>query len=103
MTTANRYLFVKQGCPFCKKYKAVREVINLDLKNDKRIQLIDVTSYSAHGIIMDSRAEAVIKSGLMTGVPMLYMDGFIVRGATSESFVKGWLLGYLAKTGELKD
>jgi glutaredoxin len=102
MAAYNRYLFVKHGCPHCRKYKAIRESINAQLLPEKRIKLVDVSSYVDFGIIMDPVTKAMVEQNSLSGVPLLYMDGFVVHGATTEANVKGWLLGYLKKTGEMK-
>lgn len=91
---SNRILFVKHNCPFCRKYYGIVEDINRHLKPEKRVQKIYVEELEP---IVDKFAPYLQKYG----TPFLYMNGYVVAGMSTEEFVKGFLIGFLKKTGEL--
>lgn len=79
-----RVLFIKNGCPICPKWEeAVRE-FNVRIRPPGRIRIIEI--HSMHPLI-----NAVNP----TGTPELYLDGIIVRGATTAEGQYGFLLGLL--------
>lgn len=90
----NRLLFVTYNCPFCRKYYGVVEDVNRRLKPENAIRKVHVEQPEP---IVDKFMPYLKKYG----TPFLYMNGYVVAGMSTEEFVKGFLVGFLKKRGEL--
>lgn len=87
-----RLLFTQDGCPFCRMMRLEVKYVNHLLSPEKRIREINVKSH--HPVL------AMIKP---KHTPTLYLDGYTLIGTTSEKYMRGFLYGYLRKTGEITD
>lgn len=92
LLSKGRFLFVREGCPYCAMYKRFIFAFNLELQPEKRIQVIDCTFYDKFGMpnpIID------LFEPYIEGYPALVIDGEIKTGANSvlecKSFLKARL------------
>jgi len=84
-----RFLFVLEGCDHCQIYKKFIRQINMELKPDKRIQVIDCTSYNLFGISDNPLIELFER--YFDGFPTLFIEGGIKSGANTVEECKAWI------------
>lgn len=91
----SRVLFIKDGCPHCGKYYPFIEKANMNLPVEKRIKVINCTSYEQFGV-----AESYL-IGIFTpyfnAYPTLFIDGLKVSGSNSVPETQAWVYSYLSR------
>ena len=89
--TEGRFLFVIDNCPRCAIPKEVVPQFNMQVRPDKRIEIIDCTYYDQYGICTDD----IIKlyEDLIDGYPILFIGNSRKDGAESVLEYRSWLFG----------
>ena len=87
--TEGRFLFIVDDCPHCAVWKKFIRQFNMQLKPNKRIKIIDCTSYDMYDICSDP----VIKlyEDKLDGYPVLFIGDSRKDGAESVEECKAWL------------
>jgi len=88
-----RFLFVVEGCPHCAIWEKFVRLFNMKLKPNRRIKIVDCTSYDMYDICLDP----VIKlyEDQLDGYPILFIGNSKKDGAESIEECKAWLFGRL--------
>lgn len=86
----SRILFVVEHCPYCKIWKQFVERINISLKIEKRISVIDCTAYHEYGIVEDERI-LLFMQYINGSYPVLFIDGRRKDGTNSRTEAEAWL------------
>jgi len=89
----SRVLFVVDDCPHCAVWKKFIRKFNMNLKPNKRIRVIDCTSYDMYGICSDP----IIKlyEDMIDGYPILFIGDSKKDGAETIEECKAWLFARL--------
>lgn len=89
LLTHGRFLFIRDGCDACKKWKQFIYFLNAELKLNKRIRVIDCTNYHDYGIIDNP----IIKlfDEYIDDYPTLIIEGERKVGTNSLIECKAWL------------
>ena len=90
LLTKGRILFVKNGCPFCKKWENFIYNLNSHIKINKRIQIIDCSNYSRYGIVDNPVID--IFEPYFDSYPTLFFEGEKKTGISSSIEAKSWLV-----------
>lgn len=94
-----RYLLIKRGCPFCRKYLGIVEKLNSRIPIEKSINVIDVTDWEDFGILTDARILKIPYKG----TPYLFIDGVDVPNSpTTRKYIEGFLNALLDENGDIK-
>ena len=91
-----RFAIVELGCMACLELKKILPSINIKLKPDKRIRLINNTSMEAFKIKIDY-VQDKLRDKDFTAYPILYIDGALVQGATQSKYLKIQIENILGK------
>lgn len=83
------FLFVKDGCDYCKIAKKAVNKINLKLPIIKQIQIVDCTYYDNYGIINDPILN--LFRDKINAFPTLFINGTKKEGANSVIEYFAWL------------
>ncbi len=83
----SRFTIVEEGCPACLILKRIIPDINANLPIDKRIRIIDNTSFEIHGIKSDLIQDK-LKDEDFDRYPLTYIDGALIIGAEEEKFMR---------------
>lgn len=88
-----RVLFVQDGCEICLRWKKFIERFNLEIKPEKRIEVIDATNLSRNEIFDHPLLKIFDK--YIFHFPVLFLDGRKIPWANSpeeaEAFVRSYL------------
>lgn len=90
----SRFLLAIRGCGHCLQAKKAVNSVNCLLPVDKRIRIIDCTSYQEFGLNNIPILKVFSKMGLEEGYPFLYIDGAVVEPAPNSYFLKKYLLSF---------
>lgn len=88
-----RVLFIERECKFCSLYKSFIFKLNMELKLNKRIKIIDCTNYDQLGV-MDNQIIKVFEP-FFDAYPTLFFCGEKIEGANSIEECKAWLINRL--------
>lgn len=92
MKTA-RVLFIQDYCPICLRWKKFIERLNLDIKPERRINVIDATNLSKYEIYNDPLFRIFDKE--ITNFPVLFLDGNKLTWANSREEAETFIRTYL--------
>lgn len=84
INTGVRVLFYRPGCDVCPLWITAVEEANMKLPRGKQISMVDITSTDPRINWLDP-----------DGTPQIYLDGVVVKGATSAAGQLGFLKGFL--------
>ncbi len=84
-----RFLFVREGCEHCKKWKKFIYQLNLQLKIEKRIKIIDCTKHYLYGIYDHPIIELFDK--YIDDFPTIFIEGEKKVGTNSVVECIAWL------------
>jgi len=87
MINLERFIVVRQGCPFC--LMAIKAVLFLNryLPDDSKISIIDNYEREEFGFISHPFVELMLDSETFDGYPYLYIDGCVIEPAPSELLI----------------
>lgn len=91
----SRVLFVKNGCPYCRLYYYFIEELNFNLPIEKRIKVINCSSYEQFGVAESYLIE--IFAPYFNSYPTLFIDGRKVSGSNTLEELESWCKSYLSK------
>ena len=80
----------------CAIYKSFVDQLNLELKLNKQIEVIDVSDYYNYGILLDERFR-FFKKEINGAYPILFIDGAWKFGTNSLTEAEAWLRAKLDK------
>ncbi len=90
LLTKGRFLFVESGCPHCEIWKSFVERINVELKFDKRIKIIDCTNLYEFKIIENSIIN-LFRRYLDDSFPIMFIDSIRKDGTNTRVEAEAWL------------
>ena len=76
-----RYLFIREGCPYCSIYKDFIRLLNSQLPVNKMVNVIDCTSTDRFGILDNKVIE--LFAPYITGYPVIFLEGRKIEGANT--------------------
>lgn len=87
MINLERFIVIRQGCPFC--LMAIKAVLLLNryLPDDSKISIIDNYEREEFGFVAHPFVESMLDSETFEGYPYLYIDGTVVEPAPTELLV----------------
>ncbi len=88
-----RFLLIKLGCPYCRKFLKAVQRVNFGLNAEERIQIFDNWVWEELGVQLYPVMRKFEKNGF-SGYPFCYIDGIIVEPAEPkvlEKYLKGLL------------
>lgn len=85
----SRILFVIDGCEHCAKWKSVVDRINIEVPVNKRIRVIDCTSYNLLGITNNPLIR--LFDQYLSGYPSLFYNKAHLEGANSKEEVEAFI------------
>jgi len=91
----SRILFVVDGCPNCDIWEEFIEEINAELKPDKRIEVIDCTSFHELGIVENPIIKKfmpfITGGGSFGNYPVMFFEGRRKDLVSSRAEAEAWL------------
>lgn len=91
VNTGVRLMFYRPGCDVCPMWASAIQDVNLKLPRGNQISYVDVTSTDPRINWLDPG-----------GTPQVYIDGVVIKGATSTTGQLGYLKGFLQDELELQ-
>lgn len=91
VNTGVRVFFYRPGCNVCPLWATAIMDVNTKLPRGKQISMVDVTSTDPRIKWLDP-----------DGTPQVYLDGVVIKGATSTTGQLGYLKGFLKDELELQ-
>lgn len=89
LLSSRRILFVRDHCPHCKRWKKFIFQLNMQLKVNKRIRIIDCTKYYLYGIY-DNPIIKLFEKDILD-FPVLFFEGERKTGTNSLVECRAWL------------
>lgn len=89
LLTRGRFLFVRNNCDYCAIWKKFIFKLNSEIKQDKRIRIIDCTKYDEQGVCDNPVIKLFEK--YLDGYPVLFFEGEMKSGAHSVIECEAWL------------
>lgn len=96
-----RILFVEDNCTYCAIWKSFIERINMQVKIDKGIRVIDVTKFERFDICENPLLKVFEK--YIENYPTLFFDGMRIDGANSREEAEAYILSALRNDFIVKD
>ena len=87
---SGRFLFVVDGCDMCAVWKQFIYSLNMELKIDKQIDVIDCTDYYKYGLHI-GEVFRLFNPFIQGHFPMLFIDGGRKYGTTSFLEADSWI------------
>jgi len=84
INTGVRVFFYRPGCNVCPLWATAINDVNSKLPRGKQISMVDITSTDPRIRWLDP-----------DGTPQVYLDGVVIKGATSAAGQLGYLKGFL--------
>lgn len=88
-----RFLFIKDGCHLCMKWKEFVERVNMELPIEKKIRIINCTVYETLGIV-DNEFIKVFDS-YFENYPTLFLEGNKLPYTNSREETEAFIRAYL--------